>query len=60
MVGKARGSDVSFPVQRCLLQLGRDLLGAGLCSLKGRLLAMPVKVVCLITTVDLDFLICSK
>lgn len=59
MVGKARGGDVSFLVQHCLLQLARGLLGAGLCSLKGRLLAMPVEVVCLITAIDLDFFICS-
>lgn len=49
-----------FIVQQCLLELALGLFSGGLCSLKYRLLAMPVQIVCLIATISLDFFICLK
>lgn len=47
-------------VQCCLLELALGLFTGGLCSLKCRSLPMPVQIVCLITTISLDFFICLK
>lgn len=49
-----------FIVQHCLLELALGLFNGGLCSLKCRLLAMPVQIVYLIATISLDFFICLR